>query len=26
MDASDTPGARASVDACELRLELDGDR
>ncbi len=23
MDASDTPGARASVDACELKLKLD---
>jgi hypothetical protein len=23
MDASDTPGARASVDACELKLELE---
>jgi hypothetical protein len=23
MDASDTPGSRASVDACELRLELN---
>lgn len=22
MDASETPGTRASVDACELRLEL----
>jgi hypothetical protein len=22
MDASDTPGSRASVDTCELRLEL----
>jgi hypothetical protein len=22
MDASETPGARASVDACELKLEL----
>jgi hypothetical protein len=23
MDVSDTPGTRASVDACEVRLELD---
>lgn len=23
MDASETPGARASVDACELKLELE---
>lgn len=23
MDASETPGTRASVDACELKLELD---
>jgi hypothetical protein len=23
MDASDTPGSRASVDACELKLELE---
>jgi hypothetical protein len=23
MDASDTPGTRATVDACELKLELD---
>ncbi len=23
MDASETPGARASVDMCELKLELD---
>ena len=23
MDASDTPGARASVDMCELKLELE---
>jgi hypothetical protein len=23
MDASDTPGVRASVDMCELKLELD---
>ena len=23
MDASETPGARASVDACEVKLELD---
>ncbi len=23
MDASDTPGTRTSVDACELKLELD---
>jgi hypothetical protein len=22
MDATDTPGSRASVDACELKLEL----
>jgi hypothetical protein len=24
MDASETPGVRASVDACELKLELEG--
>jgi hypothetical protein len=24
MDPSETPGARASVDECELKLELDG--
>ena len=23
MDASDTPGTRASVDACEVKLELE---
>jgi hypothetical protein len=23
MDASETPGARASVDACEVKLELE---
>jgi hypothetical protein len=23
MDASDTPGTRASVDMCEMKLELD---
>ncbi len=23
MDASETPGTRVSVDACELKLELD---
>ncbi|MFI4992144.1 MAG: hypothetical protein ACHQCH_00820 [Solirubrobacterales bacterium] len=23
MDASETPGARASVDACELKLEIE---
>jgi hypothetical protein len=23
MDPSDTPGARASVDACEVKLELE---
>jgi hypothetical protein len=23
MDASDTPGTRASVDACELKLDLE---
>jgi hypothetical protein len=23
MDASETPGTRASVDACELKLELE---
>ena len=23
MDSSDTPGTRASVDACEMKLELD---
>ena len=23
MDASDTPGARASVDTCEIKLELE---
>jgi hypothetical protein len=23
MDATETPGARVSVDACELKLELD---
>jgi hypothetical protein len=23
MDASETPGVRASVDACEVRLELE---
>jgi hypothetical protein len=23
MDASETPGTRASVDACELKLEVD---
>ncbi len=23
MDSSDTPGTRASVDACELKLELE---
>lgn len=23
MDASDTPGTRVSVDACELKLELE---
>lgn len=23
MDASDTPGVRASVDACELKLDLE---
>jgi hypothetical protein len=23
MDASETPGTRASVDACELKLDLD---
>ena len=23
MDASDTPGTRASVDACELTVEMD---
>jgi hypothetical protein len=23
MDASDTPGVRASVDMCELKLELE---
>ena len=23
MDASDTPGSRASADMCELKLELD---
>jgi hypothetical protein len=23
MDASETPGARASVDMCELKLELE---
>jgi len=23
MDSSDTPGTRASVDTCELKLELD---
>lgn len=23
MDTSDTPGSRASVDACELKLELE---
>jgi hypothetical protein len=23
MDASDTPGTRASVDHCEIRLEMD---
>lgn len=23
MDASETPGARASVDMCEVKLELD---
>ncbi len=23
MDASDTPGTRASVDMCEVKLELD---
>lgn len=24
MDTGDTPGTRASVDACEVRLELNG--
>jgi hypothetical protein len=23
MDASDTPGTRASIDMCEMKLELD---
>jgi hypothetical protein len=24
MDPSETPGARASVDACEMKLDLEG--
>ena len=24
MDVSETPGTRASVDLCEVKLELDG--